>query len=55
MNQPGPDSSNQDSDTETSYFECTKFIYTTFQSANNKGAEQTVWMRKLICAFVVRT
>ena len=28
--------------------------YDTFQKANNKGADQTVWMRSLVCAFVVR-
>ena len=27
--------------------------YFTFQMANNKGADQTEWMRRLICAFVV--
>ena len=30
------------------------FIYNTFQKANNKGADQTAWMRRLICALVVR-
>ena len=25
----------------------------TFQIANNKGADQTVWMRRLVCAFVI--
>ena len=28
-----------------------KFI--TIQAANNKGADQIEWMRRLICAFVV--
>ena len=28
--------------------------YCTFQSLNNKGADQTARMRRLICAFVVR-
>ena len=27
--------------------------YHTFQIANNKGADQTVRMRRLVCAFVV--
>ena len=26
----------------------------TLQNANNKGADQTAWMRRLVCAFVVR-
>ena len=26
----------------------------TFQSVNNKGADQTAWMRRLVCAFIVR-
>ena len=33
---------------------CSKFRYDTFQEANNKGADQIVWMRSLISAFVVR-
>ena len=28
--------------------------YFTFQIANNKGADQTARMRRLVCAFVVR-
>ena len=28
--------------------------YFTFQIANNKGADQTAWMHRLVCAFVVR-
>ena len=28
--------------------------YFTFQKANNKGADQTAQMRRLVCAFVVR-
>ena len=28
--------------------------YLTFQIANDKGADQTARMRRLICAFVVR-
>ena len=35
-------------------FVCSKFSCDTFQSANNKGADQTVWMHRLVCAFVVR-
>ena len=31
---------------------CSKSIYDTFQSANNKGAVQTARMRRLVCAFV---
>ena len=30
-----------------------KYTYLTIQAANNKGADQTVRMRRLICAFVV--
>ena len=30
------------------------FTYDTFQKANNKGADQTARMRRLVCAFVVR-
>ena len=30
------------------------FIYNTFQKANNKGADQTARMRRLICTLVVR-
>ena len=33
------------SDTETSHY--------TIQAANNKGADQTEQMRRLICAFVI--
>ena len=33
---------------------CSKFGYDTFQKANNKGADQTARMRRLVCAFVVR-
>ena len=29
-------------------------LYFTFQIANNKGAKQTAWMRRLVCIFVVR-
>ena len=26
----------------------------TLQNVNNKGSDQTAWMRRLVCAFVVR-
>ena len=29
------------------------YSYFTFQIANNKGADQTAQMRRLVCAFVV--
>ena len=29
-------------------------MYYTISAVNNKGAHQTVWMRRLICAFAVR-
>ena len=29
-------------------------MYYTIQTANNKGADQTAWMCRLICTFVVR-
>ena len=29
-------------------------IYPTLQRANNKGADQSAWMRRLVCTFVVR-
>ena len=35
-------------------FACSKFTYGSFQKANNKGADQTAWMRRLACACVVR-
>ena len=35
-------------------FTCRKFTYGTFQKANNKGADQTARMRRLVCACVVR-
>ena len=34
-------------------FACGKLRYGTFQNANNKGADQTARMRRLICACVV--
>ena len=33
---------------------CSKSLYDTFQKANNKCADQSVRMRRLVCAFVVR-
>ena len=30
------------------------FTYDTYQKVNNKGADQSVQMRRLVCAFVVR-
>ena len=42
--------------TETSLklnFTGTKFTYDTFQKANNKGADQSARMRRLVCACVV--
>ena len=35
-------------------FGFSKYRYCTIQVANNKGADQTALMRRLICAFVVR-
>ena len=32
---------------------CGKFICDTFQKANNKGADQSAWVCRLVCAFVV--
>ena len=32
---------------------CSQSRYDTFQKANNKGADQTARMRRLVCAFVV--
>ena len=34
-------------------FECRKFDFYTFQRVNNETTDQTVQMRRLICAFVV--
>ena len=35
---------------------CSKFYkYDTFQRANKKGADQTARVRRLVCAYVVRT
>ena len=35
-------------------FGFSKYRYYTFLAANNKGADQTARMRRMICAFVVR-
>ena len=35
-------------------FTCSKFTYDTFHKVNNKGADQTARMRRLVCACVVR-
>ena len=35
-------------------FACSKFTYGAFQKANNKGAEQTARMRRLVCDYAVR-
>ena len=34
-------------------FTCSKLTYASFQKANNIGADQTVQMRRLVCACVV--
>ena len=34
-------------------FACSKFRHDTFKYGNNKGADQTARMRRLVCAFVV--
>ena len=39
---------------ETWNFWFCKYRYYFIQSENNKGADQIVWMRRLICTFVVR-
>ena len=39
---------------ENRNFACSKLRYVTFQNANNRGADQTAWMRRLVCTFVVR-
>ena len=36
------------------YFGYHKYTNHTFQTVNNRGADQTVRMCRLICAFVVR-
>ena len=35
-------------------FTCSKFTYDTFHKANNKGADQTAQMCRLVCSCVVR-
>ena len=35
--------------------ETSKFTYDIFQKANNKGADQTVGIRRLVCTCVIRT
>ena len=39
---------------ENLHFACSWSRYGTFQLANNKGADQTARMRRLVCACVVR-
>ena len=34
-------------------FDGSKFRYDTFQKVNNKGADQSARMRRLVCTFVV--
>ena len=36
-------------------FAYSKFRYDTFQKVNNKDADQSAWMRRLVCAFAVCT
>ena len=36
-------------------FSCSKIRYDTLQKGNSKAAEQSVWMRRLLYAFVVHT
>ena len=38
---------------ENQNFSCSKFRDDTFQNPNNKGADQSARMRRLICTFVV--
>ena len=35
------------------YFTCGRSRYDTVHQANNKGPDQTAWMSRLVCAFVV--
>ena len=49
-----PVSSATESSFKNSNFTCSKSTYDTFQIANNKGADQTAPMRRLVCAFLVR-
>ena len=46
--------SNRAAQLESWIFGYSKQRYYTVQVENNKGADQTVRMRRLICAFVVR-
>ena len=39
---------------ENSNFTCSKITYDTFHKSNNKDADQTARMRRLVCACVVR-
>ena len=39
---------------EYQIFACSMFRDDSFQKPNNKGADQTAQMRRLVCAFVVR-
>ena len=39
---------------ENQNFACSKSRYNNFQKANNKCVDQTAWMSRLVCAFVVR-
>ena len=39
---------------ENRNFTRSKFIYETYQNANNKGADQSARMRRLVCVCVVR-
>ena len=38
---------------ENCSFTCSKFTYETFQKGNNKGADQTARMHRLVCACVI--
>ena len=40
--------------TEKCNFTCSKFTFETFQKVNNKGADQTARMRRLVCDCVVK-
>ena len=39
---------------ENQNFACSKFRIDPFQNANDKGADQSARMRRLVCVFVVR-
>ena len=39
---------------ETWHFACSKSRYDSLQQANNKGADQTARMHRLVCVFVIR-